>query len=387
MFLQLGGIGAKIGADFEVIIKQRPATGHMDIDITDITANIKLRNQAGKKEGDKKLGAEINLDLEKTHANIKLTTEGNVEEVKNYLFGLVKKQVIDSVIPDSDSWIPDWAKGFSWRIGGTVYDPLHHAIHKQTQDIIDKFVASTPNFDSTEYSFSRNLQASPAGRESKNKYFNSYAQSFISSSPSSQSIKDALKKNMYMFNPNKNERLDLDSSFHSKIQHVQHQIKDDKIHYLVSPEHFAKYFLGEPRVVKSKLDTEVLTQMLDNNLPSKAEKFFGGKVKFSCSPDQKDPQLKGSGDAVVMTNKVRCTLNTENPQPEPLQEIELDLEFTIHPEVSEDGKSLKAQFGETQIADVNYARKGKTKISARISDKPTSALLFPGFADLFGLQK
>ena len=302
------------------------------------------------------------------------------------MFGLVGKQVNNTFTPTSDSWIPDWGKAFTWDIGGTVYEPVNKALKYQAQEVINHFIDSIPNYDITQFNIGRNLASSSYKLNNQINSFIDYDALYTPHVGSHASIKNSLKSKMSLFNPTNEKRLYLDKSFHSKIQHAQHQIKDDKLHCLIAPELFSKVFLSGPLVSLSKptLDTEILAGMLDQNLDQKVQKYFGDKVKFSCKPKQNVPTLKGKENEIVGTFVIKWELNTIKPRDKPLYEMDINYEFTIHPEVSEDGKSLKANFGETQSVDFNISKDGTQQINARVSDRMQTNFLFPGFGGLFG---
>lgn len=110
LFLKIGGIGVKIGADFELIFGTKPSTGHVDVDITDLAVHIKMSNKPKNTQNDRQIGSDITLDTSKTHVNAQVTSEGNVQEIREYLYEMVKKEAAKS------SWVPSWAQGMFWKI-------------------------------------------------------------------------------------------------------------------------------------------------------------------------------------------------------------------------------------------------------------------------------
>ena len=385
LYLKIGGIAVDIDADFEMVIKERPTSGHMIVKINDLGVQIKMRDQPLNNQKTNNIGSEVDLDLSKTHASVKLKAEGNIEEIKNALFSVVGKEVTNTFNPSGGSWIPEWGKAFTWHIGGTIYEPISQSLRDQSQVIVNDFVRSIPNFDITKYNFKKDIAgASYKIQEEKENLIN-YAESVIPHSRPRTIIRDALMSNINLFNYRNDKHLNLDKSFHSKIQHVEHDINDDKIHYLIAPELFSKVFLSGPlSISKPTLDSEILSNLIDKNLDHKIEKYFGDKVKFSWKPTQSEPSLVGKNQQIVGTYTIKCTLDTIKHSDKPLYEIDINFEFTINPEVSQDGKSIKAKFGESQNASINFSRKGGVQVNARVSDTPMNNFLFPGFGGLFG---
>lgn len=332
------------------------------------------------------IGSEVDLDLSKTHATLKVMAEGNVDEIKNTLFSLVGKQVSNTFTPSVSSMIPEWGKTFTFHIGGTIYDPISESLQNKAQSIVDNFVNSIPNYDITQFNFKKDLTNAQYKIQENKEYLVNYAESLFPSSRPKSIVKDALMSNLSFINYKKDKHLNLDKSLHNKIQHAQHEIKDDKIHYLIAPELFSKVFLSAGPIAgsHSTSDTEILANLLDRNLDTKVEKYFGDQVKFSCKPTSTEPKLIGKNQQIVGSYVIRCALETLKPSDEPIYELDVNFEFTINPEVTEDGKSLRAKFGEFQSTNFNLNSNKKAQIEAKVSDKPIANFLFPGFGGLFG---
>lgn len=384
--MKIGGIGVDIDADFEVQVKGKTESGHWVIVIGDLGVQIKMKDQPVNNQKVNTLGSEVDLDLSKTHTTLKVIAEGNVEEIKNALFSLVGKQVVNTFDSSNGSWIPDWGKAFTFHIGGTIFDPISETLQDKAQSIVNEFVSSIPNYDITQFNFKKDLTNAQYKIQEKNEYLVNYAESIFPSSKPRSIVKDALMSNFNFINYKNDKYLNLEKSLHNKIQHAQHDINDDKIHYLIAPELFSKvFFSGSPLTAsRPTLDSDILANLLDKNLDSKVEKYFGDKVKFSWKPNQNEPKLIGKNKQIVGTYVIRCTLDTIKPSEEPLYEIDINFEFTINPEVTKDGKSLKAKFGEFQSTDFDFDNKGRAQVNTRISDKPMTNFLFPGFGGLFG---
>lgn len=301
--MKIEGLGVQIEADFDMNVKEKNYSGHVNIIINDLGIQIKIKDHTEKNHKDNVLSSEVNLDLSKTHSKITFSNEGTTDEIKSLLFGLVGKQVNNTFTPTKDAWIPDWGKAFTWDIGGTAYEPVNKALQYHADEMINHFVSSIPNYDITQFDIRRNLGSLSSKVSDQSDVFDNYDSLSLSNSDSHTVIKNILKSKISMFNPLIEKSLFSDKSFHSKIQHVQHQIKDDKVHCLIAPELFSKVFLSGPLVSspKATLDSELLKSMLDNNLDHKIEKYFGDTVKFSCKPTQSEPTLKGKGSEIVGT--------------------------------------------------------------------------------------
>ena len=341
LYLIINGIGVKIGADFEIYIKNKPAKGHVDATITDLGIHIMLQNQPMPKQGNRQIGADVSLDLTKTHVNTLFTTEGNVEEIKDYLVNLVKDQATKSMTDSATSWMPDWTKGFSSKVGG-VYGPINYALEKRTQDILDQFVNTIPNIEASHITF-RPEKGAVYRVGSHHKSLVDYSTSPIQSDASSSFIKDSLTKNSYMFST-QHGTLNKNAHFHTNLEHVQHQISDDKTHFLLSPESFYNSIVKTGKDSTSQMDVDLIAKLLHQDLKPKVDDHFGSKAKLECKPQSEEPKLSGKNDAIVGTFTIVCRLDSDDKSQEPLYEIDLDLEFTIHPEVNSDGKSLKGMF-------------------------------------------
>lgn len=87
---------------------------------------------------------------------------------------------------------------------------------------------------------------------------------------------------------------------------------------------------------------DVINNLLHSSLSSKVNDYFGSEVKLNCLPKSSEPTLRGTADSVIGVYTLVCTLNSPDGKSEPLYQMEMDLEFTIHPETDSDGKSLKS---------------------------------------------
>lgn len=74
---------------------------------------------------------------------------------------------------------------------------------------------------------------------------------------------------------------------------------------------------------------------------------------------------------------VTCSLYPKGFQFEPLYSIDLNLGFTIHPELDSDGKSLKAEFGEIQTTDISVHDDKRVEINTNLYDKQPKNIWSP----------
>lgn len=205
LFFQVNGLGAKIGADFEVLIKKRPSTGHLDIDITDLGVNIKLKNEPTRGQLNRKVGSEIKLDLEHTHADVRVSTEGNIEEIKSYLFNLVKDEASKNFLPESahsyvpsfsraQEYLPDWTSSFGWKVG--AQKPIHamqNQVQRRTQDIVDNYFSQYPGY--VKYQGESEVDIPASYKIGQPKELANYKNIVASRMAQPESIKDKLLRN------------------------------------------------------------------------------------------------------------------------------------------------------------------------------------------------
>mmetsp|Transcript_7068 Transcript_7068/g.7935 ORF Transcript_7068/g.7935 Transcript_7068/m.7935 type:complete len:493 (-) Transcript_7068:34-1512(-) len=389
MSFEIGGLGAKIGADFEVIIKGRPANGHLDIDITDLGVNLKLKNEP-KEENGRKIATDIKLDLEHTHADVRISAEGDTEEIKNYLIGLVTKEIQENIIPESfipKDLIPegaaeDWTKKLKFWTGTKSVGPMHYAMIKKTQSILNQFIEEQSA-----------LQNSPIITEDMSykvgggKVLADYGSIVLSKMPETEGIKDKLirKGQNGLFSQGSFNKMDLQNGLKHDAQHIDHHANKPRLDYSFSAENYAQFFVKADSD-QPILDKDMIKKLLDKDsgINKKVENYFGGKVQFKCEPTSTEPSLrKGDGASIIGTYTVNCFLNTENNDKEPAYQMDLDLEFTIHPDNKEDGNPLD-RFGEFSTASMGMSPDGAFKTTIGVSDEPEPMMMFPGFADLFG---
>lgn len=372
---RLGGLGAKIGADFEVLIKKRPATGHMDIDITDLGIDLKLKNKPNQGTTQRQVGADIKLDLEHTHADVRMTATGDIEEIKAYLFEMVKKEATSSLVPS-------WAQDFKFWAGRGAIGSIDYAILKKTQEVVDHYFNHHADMSDSRI-FDEDIPATIY--KSGGKVLGQYMPRDDSHLLKVDSVKDRLIRNgnTNLFNSH-NQDTDLKNQLMSSADHVQQHSDKIPIEYKVSSDLYSKLFLGTSS--KPVLNKDMVKQLLDRdtNLSQKVESYFGDKVQFDCQPTSKEPQLKsGKGDSIIGTYTVRCQLRKQVDDPEPTFSMDYELEFVIHPDRKSEGKPSD-KFGEFVNADMGMTPDGKMKTTVRVSDEPEPMAMFPGFADLFG---
>ena len=105
------------------------------------------------------------------------------------------------------------------------------------------------------------------------------------------------------------------------------------------------------------------------NLQKKVRDYFGSDVVLECyNHEGETPEYTSKEDTIEGKQKVVCSLHPKGQSFDPLYQIDLQLNFNIHPKVDEDGKSLKAEFGTIQATSINTHNK-KLEIVSEISDK------------------
>ena len=354
LFFQIGGLGAKIGADFELIIKNRPATGHLDIDITDLGVDLKLRNEPiTQVNGDRKVGADIKLDLEHTHADIKLSTEGNVEEIKNYLIGLVTEEVKSNITPD-------WAQNLKFWTGTRAIGPMHYAMIKRTQDIVNQYYAQERSFETPIY-----LSNNAAFKVGNPQVLENFGDYMLDNLPQTEGIKNRLvRKGGDLFTQNKfsNRKTDLRNNLIHDAGHIDQHANLPKTEYFLTNKNYNQFFLKSDSDMPI-LNTDMVKKLLENNsgISQKVEEYFGGKVQFQCTPTNSEPVLKkGDGTSIIGTYTVKCIIQN-NKSEEPVYSMELDLEFVIHPDNKKDGNPVE-RFGDYASTNVGMTEDGEMKV-------------------------
>jgi len=370
------GIGAIINADFEVIIKGRPATGHINIQSNDIGVKIHLKNEPGSTKDAQKVGADIKLDLEHTHSNVIVTAEGSVEEIKAYLIEMVKKEATKT----ASSYLPEWTSGFNWRAGGVQQvGSIHDVLKERTQEVVDHYFDHHADMDD-----SKIMYQSPSRSVDADHGLSKYSNLF--SAPQVVSLKDRLIKNNIEMFASRDSKSGIKDRLRNNAGHIDHHSSRGKLDYAVTPYVFSTFFVqSESR--KPVLNQEMVKKLLtrDNSIDKKVQKYFGDKVAFDCQPTNRDPELRiGDGDSIIGSFVVICSLKSPNSDSEPVYKSEMNLEFVIHPDNKEDGRSPKDSFGEFADVDMDMTENGDISTTIRINDEPESFILFPGFDDLFG---
>lgn len=393
IFFQIGGLGAKIGADFEILIKKRPATGHMDIDITNLGINIRLKNEP-LRGSERKVGAEIKLDLEHTHGDIKLSTQGSIEEIKGYLFNLVKEEAKQTFSKQAQNYMPEWASGWGWKVGAQSMGPIHYALNKRTQQIVDQYFAENPDYQVTNYANQpHGYTTYKIGGGEAPRVLADYGNYVVTKQTTQNTIKDRLQESggRCIFDDDDDDdenraHMSLKDKLSRNTQHIERHAQSTKLNYLLPLETYSKLFVqrAEDQPVLNKDMVKKLIEK-DPEIPKKIENYFGDKVVFECKP--KDNEMKaraGENGSIIGTYTVVCKLDTVKPSKETPYSMELNLEFTIHPDIKEEGKSPRDSFGSFSMADMRMTREGNMQINARVSDQPEKEMFFPDYADLFG---
>lgn len=103
-------------------------------------------------------------------------------------------------------------------------------------------------------------------------------------------------------------------------------------------------------------------------LQEQVRNYFGSDIELECYNHESEfPEYKNENDAIVGKQTVKCSLHPKGQKFDSLYDIDLKLNFNIHPQVTKDGKSLKAEFGNIQATSLNVHDK-RMEISTTISD-------------------
>ena len=132
---------------------------------------------------------------------------------------------------------------------------------------------------------------------------------------------------------------------------------------MIAP-HLVKALISnfDPKLISFKLEDQTKLQQQVN-------KYFGGDVELECYPHENEfPEYRSSNNAITGDQKVKCSLHRKGNRQESIFDIDLRLNFEIHPEVDKDGKTVKAEFGSIQTTEINQHEKNM-EIKTTLSDK------------------
>lgn len=167
----------------------------------------------------------------------------------------------------------------------------------------------------------------------------------------------------------------------SEAHHIDSHTSMPKLDYGVSPLSYSQFFLNsdEDQPILNKDMVKKIIQK-DSTISQRVEDYFGGKVRFQCEPKNKDPQLVvGQEDSIVGTFTLTCNLASD-PE-EPIYTMDLDLEFTIHPDQDKDEEF---EFGDMVSVGTGMTPTGELKTVVQLTDQPPQMMFPPEFMDMWG---
>jgi len=147
------------------------------------------------------------------------------------------------------------------------------------------------------------------------------------------------------------------------LENTRSALIDGKHHVLIAPHLVSG--------VMSNFDDSGVSFKLggQTKLQDKVKQYFGSQIQFDCAKHENDtPEYHVEKETIVGKQKVSCSLYPVGFEFEPLYQIDLNLVFTIHPELDSDGKSLKAEFGDIQTTDISVHDK-RMEVNTNIYDK------------------
>jgi len=148
-----------------------------------------------------------------------------------------------------------------------------------------------------------------------------------------------------------------------QLERTRSELKDNKHHVLIAP-HLVSGVL-------SNIDNDIVSYKLEDqaNLQKKVKEYFGNDVELECYNHENEyPQYRSKDDAIIGEQTIKCSLHPKGYNFDPLYEIDVKLNFNIHPKVDSDGKSLKAEFGSIQATSINTHDK-RMEVQATLSDR------------------
>ena len=149
----------------------------------------------------------------------------------------------------------------------------------------------------------------------------------------------------------------------NQLEITKGQLNDNKHHMLIAPHLISG--------VLSTFDNNQVSFKLEDqkDLQKKVNEYFGNDIEIECYKHEHEmPQYHTENDAIIGEQKIVCSLHPKGLKSDSLYEIDVNLDFAIHPELDEDGESLKASFGEIQATEISV-HEGKMEISTSLSDK------------------
>ena len=129
-----------------------------------------------------------------------------------------------------------------------------------------------------------------------------------------------------------------------------------------------------PHLVKaliSNFDPKVTSFKLENQagLQEQVKNYFGSDVELECYPHENEfPEYRSANNVITGDQKIKCSIHPKGNRQESIFDIDLRLNFNIHPEVGKDGKTLKGEFGSIQTTEINHHDKNM-EIKTTLSDK------------------
>jgi len=282
---------------------------------------------------------------------------------------------------DNDMVPPEFQQGMlqfesSFKVAAS--DAMNNAFRQKTQDTINRFLDqmstsySIPKFN--DYKTSAQVMIQSYALSPRLGDRNSLIVDFDTKSnlvgSNSRSVKDSLRSGSRF----------LQKSSENQLEMTRASINDDKHHVLIAPHMVSG--------VLANLGSGVTSYKLEDqaNLQSKVKKYFGNDVELECSPHENEyPTYKASGNTIIGEQMVKCSLHPRGFKFDSLFDIDLKLNFHIHPEVDQDGKSLKAEFGKIQATQISTHDK-RMEVQTTLSDKMDQRQMMP-FAPEFGIQE
>jgi hypothetical protein len=294
--------------------------------------------------------------------------EKGVEVIKiNYHLHLKDADIKTDITASEDmsSMPPEVAGNFqmfndmqaSFKIATT--NMVSKTFEERTKDLLRQFTSKmSTQFNIPKSSISMNAQALPF-RIGSNK---SIIIDFETSSNIVQlggSVSERLENNL-KDTKKKSPKL-IDGEI--QLQRTRESLNDNKHHVLI-----ASHLVGG---VISNIGSEMTAFKLEDQekLQQTVREYFGNDIVLECSNhDNEYPSYRSQNDAIVGEQTVKCSLHPRGYKLDTLYEIDLKLNFNIHPKVDKDGKSLKAEFGNIQATSINTHDR-RMEIQASLSDK------------------